>query len=238
MTAALRASVDPRPAADRVGAAAFILSLRARGIFDLGVLRAMETVPRELFAPRRYGDLARSDVALPLPCGQTMSAPATVAAMLAALAVRPGAHVLEVGAGSGYVTAVLASMGAFVHAYECRSILAESAGQRLAAAGFAGSVALSDSDGLAEPQEGGRYDRILVNGTLPHPPPSLTSRLRAGGRLVCAVCPSDGPVRTLTVTRAADGQLTQALGMPVRISPLLGEPKLAGSSPLRNGNLT
>ncbi len=59
----------------RAEAAAFILSLRTRGIADLPLLRAMETVPREVFAPRRYVDLARHDIALPLPCGETMTAP-------------------------------------------------------------------------------------------------------------------------------------------------------------------
>lgn len=234
MSAALRA-VDPPPGAERVGAATFILSLRARGIFDLGVLRAMETVPRELFAPRRYADLARSDVALPLPSGQTMSAPATVAAMLAALEVRAGSHVLEIGTGSGYVAAVLARMGAFVHTFECRPILADSAGQRLAAGGFAHAVAVTCSDGLADRPGDDRYDRILLNGTLPHPPASLTSRLRAGGRLVCALA-SRGGTRIATIVRAEDGRLTQAMGGPVRISPLLAEN--AGSAVSANGHLT
>ena len=64
---------------DAIGVASFLLSLRARGIRDTAVLRAMELVPREIFAPRRFTDLARKDVALPLPCGQTMTAPRTVA---------------------------------------------------------------------------------------------------------------------------------------------------------------
>src|SRR5918911_823847 len=78
-----------------VGTAAFILSLRARGIRDLRLLRAMELVPREVFAPRRFADLARTDVALPLPCGQTMTAPRTVAAMLVSLGLEEGQRVLE-----------------------------------------------------------------------------------------------------------------------------------------------
>ena len=94
-----------------IGAASFVLSLRAKGIRDTALLRAMELVPREVFAPRRFTDLARTDVALPLPCGQTMTGPATVAAMLLALGVQAGQRVLEVGTGSGYVTALLAGSG-------------------------------------------------------------------------------------------------------------------------------
>src|SRR3954468_21011056 len=83
-----------------VEAAAFILALRARGVRNTAVLGAMERARRELFAPRRFADLARTDVALPLPCGQTMTAPSVVATMLVALAPE-GGRALEIGTGSG-----------------------------------------------------------------------------------------------------------------------------------------
>ena len=142
MSAALRLRAHADAEVDRESDAAFVLSLRARGVFDRAVLSAMERVPREVFAPRRYADLARSDVALPLACGQTMTSPAVVAAMLAALDVRPGHRVLEVGTGSGYVTALLSRMGAEVHSVERRATLAESASHRLASAGFGADVSL------------------------------------------------------------------------------------------------
>ena len=88
---------------------AFLLSLRARGVRDLALLRAMERVPREHFAPSRFADLARQDVSVPLPCGQTMTAPHTVAALVGALEMKPDCRVLEVGSGSGYVAALLAA---------------------------------------------------------------------------------------------------------------------------------
>ena len=81
--------------------------------------------------PRRFTDLARTDVALPLPCGQTMTGPVTVAAMLLALGVQPGQRILEVGTGSGYVTALLARLGAEVTSVERFNTLAESAAQHL-----------------------------------------------------------------------------------------------------------
>src|SRR5690606_5170717 len=101
-----------------IGVASFILSLRGSGIRDVELLRAMELVPREIFAPRRFTDLARTDVAIPLPCGQTMTAPRTVAVMLLALDVHPGQRILEIGTGSGYVSALLARMGAMVSSVE------------------------------------------------------------------------------------------------------------------------
>jgi protein-L-isoaspartate(D-aspartate) O-methyltransferase len=72
---------EARDEQEAIGVASFILSLRAKGIRDTALLRAMELVPREVFAPRRFTDLAKTDVALPLACGQTMTGPRTVAAM-------------------------------------------------------------------------------------------------------------------------------------------------------------
>src|SRR3712207_1199424 len=109
---------DARDEQAAIGAASFILSLRAKGIRDTALLRDMELVPREVFAPRRFTNLTRTYVALPLPCGQTMTGPATVAAMLLTLGVQPGQRVLEVGTGSGYVTALLAHLGAEVTSVE------------------------------------------------------------------------------------------------------------------------
>src|SRR5215204_1147786 len=118
----------PREAVD---AASFVLSLRARGIRDTAVLGAMERVRRDLFAPRRFADLARNDVALPLACGQTMTAPRTVATMLVELGVEEGQRVLEIGTGSGYVSALLARLGGLVHSVERFATLAESAAEHL-----------------------------------------------------------------------------------------------------------
>src|SRR4028118_838258 len=89
------------PDEEAIGVASFILSLRARGIRDVALLRAMELVPREVFAPRRFTDLSRTDVALPLPCGQTMTAPGTVAAMLLSLGGAPGQRGVGGGTGAG-----------------------------------------------------------------------------------------------------------------------------------------
>ena len=79
-----------------------MLALRERGVRETSVLRAMERVPREGFAPAAFRDLARRDLALPLACGATMTAPIVVATMLIALKLSPGARILEIGTGSGY----------------------------------------------------------------------------------------------------------------------------------------
>jgi protein-L-isoaspartate(D-aspartate) O-methyltransferase len=215
----LKNSLPDDPEAKRLGAAAFVLSLRERGVFAVNVLRAMELVPRDHFAPRRFADLSRSDVALPLACGQTMTSPASVAAMLAALDVKPGHRVLEIGTGSGYVSALLARMGADVQSVERYAVLAEGAESRLSVTGLGSAVAIACGDGLAEPWPEFRFDRILLNGATLTIGANLTSRLVGGGKLVGALA-SEGTPRLLTISREDDGRLYRTLGSPVRIPPL------------------
>jgi protein-L-isoaspartate(D-aspartate) O-methyltransferase len=208
------------PPAHRVEAAAFVMGLRARGIRDTAVLGAMERVPRDLFAPRRFADLARTDVSLPLPCGQTMTAPGTVAAMLVALEARRGQRVLEIGTGSGYVTALLARLGCEVHTIERYATLAESAVGRFGIVGIGESITPTVGDGLAPGLPNGSFERILLNGVVPSVPPDLVSALAPGGRLVGAIA-FEGFPRLARIERRPDGAVGQDLGGPLRLSPLV-----------------
>jgi protein-L-isoaspartate(D-aspartate) O-methyltransferase len=202
-----------------VEAASFVLSLRAKGIRDTAVLRTMELVPREVFAPRRFTDLARTDVALPLPCGQTMTGPGTVATMLVALGVQAGQRILEIGTGSGYVTALLVRLGAQVHSVERFTTLARGATEHLKIVEAAGAAQVEIGDGLAlRPRE--RYDRILLNGALPEIPQHLPALLGPGGRLIGALAGEVQP-RLVRIARLPDGQLRQDLGGGLRLSPLV-----------------
>jgi protein-L-isoaspartate(D-aspartate) O-methyltransferase len=206
---------------ERVDAASFILSLRARGIRDTAVLSAMERVRRDLFAPRRFADLARTDVSLPLPFGQTMTAPSAVATMLVALGPEAGHRVLEIGTGSGYVTALLARIGCRVTTIERYATLAEEAQVRLEVAGVDPGIEMGVGNGLALDLGGERFDRILVNGAVPAVPSALTSLLAVGGRLVAGLA-ADGFPRLVRIERGADGGLAHALGGPLRVARLTG----------------
>ena len=208
-------SASDRATAETV---AFVMALRARGVRDTALLSAMERTSREMFAPRRFSDLARADIALPLACGQTMTAPTSVAAMLLALQVGPGQRVLEVGTGSGYVTALLTRLGARVVTVERYATLAEAAALHLAAAGA--EATLLTGDGLAPDFEGG-FQRVLLNGTLPAVPSTLAALLAPGGRLVGGLQGSPTP-RLVTVERLEDGSLRQEVGRPLRLAPLVG----------------
>lgn len=180
---------DPPIVAEEAEAkAVFHLRLRARGVRDLAVLRAFEIVPRSRFMAERYADLATRDLALPIACGQTSHEPWILARAVEALGVEPGHRVLEIGSGSGYVTAILAQLAGAVLGLERWASLAEAAQARLDAMGIAGAK-VAWGDGLAVAQELGRFDRILVQGTLPGGA-SLDALLAEGGRWVaCPVAP-------------------------------------------------
>ena len=156
--------------------AEFLLGLRARGIGDLPVLRAMENVPRELFVPHRYVDLANRDMALPISCGQTMPQPWLVARMMEALTLRPDLRVLEIGAGSGYATAMLARLAREVVALERFRSLAIAASARLERL-LIRNARIVWGDGLAIDAQAGLFDRIMVHGVMPEIPENLAGLL-------------------------------------------------------------
>ncbi|MFJ7439344.1 protein-L-isoaspartate O-methyltransferase [Methylorubrum thiocyanatum] len=214
---------DPDGVADGLAAAtgnaAFVLALRERGVRDTAVLRAMERVPRERFAPPALRAHARRDIALPLACGQTMTAPSIVAAMLGALDIAPGARVLEVGTGTGYVTALLVQLGAaHVRSLERYDGLARAARSHLGRDFDAAAV--ETTDGLApEVVRGGSYDRILVNGSLAALPPHLPAVLRSGGRLVAGQWTGRGS-QLVTLTRDGAAAYARTEGAALRLGPL------------------
>jgi protein-L-isoaspartate(D-aspartate) O-methyltransferase len=164
---------------------AFLLGLRARGISDVGVLRALEVAPRESFVPRQYSDLAWRDIALPIPCGQTMPEPWLVARMMEALNVGGAHRVLEIGSGSGYATAILSQLAGEVVSFERYRSLAVEARTRLEALGLQNASVTWD-DGVDAGPQLGPFDRILVHGCLDAIPDRLSQGLADHGVLIAA----------------------------------------------------
>ena len=204
--------------------AEFLFRLRSRGIRDLAVLRALEAVPRDAFVPHRYADLAAKDIALPLPCGQTSSAPSLVARMLEALGVAPAHRVLEVGSGSGYAAAVLARLGGEVLGVERFRTLAGAAKARLATLGIA-NASVAWGDGLAVPPERGPFDRILVHGVLPAVPAELAALLAPDGTIVFARSVA-GAQHIARGRRDDEGNWSLTQVAPSRMRPLYEGPSL------------
>ena len=165
--------------------AAFLMALRARGIQDLDLLRALENVPREIFVPHRFADLARRAIALPLRCGQTLPEPWLTARMIEALAASPSHRVLEIGTGSGYATALLARLAREVLSIERFKSLAIEAEARLARLAIT-NAGVAFGDGLAILPGIGPFDRVIVQGLLAEVPENLIAALGEDGLLVAA----------------------------------------------------
>lgn len=196
-------------------------TLRRGGIRDARILKAMAAVPRELFVPAAMVGEAYADKALAIECGQSISQPLMVAAMVQALEVRPGDRVLDVGTGSGYQAAVLATLGAEVVGIERVPELAEAARRRLAGAGFA--IAVHVGDGSRGLPEQAPFDAIAVAATAPRMPAALPRQLREGGRLVIPLHRDGEEMDELVRLRVVDGRwVTDHLG-PCRFVPLIGD---------------
>jgi protein-L-isoaspartate(D-aspartate) O-methyltransferase len=177
--------------------------LRQRGIADERVLTAMERVPRHEFAPEEYRGQAYEDHPLPIGEGQTISQPFIVAIMLDALKLSPTDKVLEIGTGSGYVTALLAELTESVISIERHESLAESARALLAALGYS-NVKVLTGDGTRGFPEAAPYDAIVVSAAAAEMPPALITQLREGGGMIIPVGSEDS--QQLRLVRMENGQ--------------------------------
>ena len=181
--------------------AQFTLAMRARGIHDLGLLRALERAPRALFMPPRFADICGRDIALPIGCGQTSPPPSIAAAMIGALALKPEHRVCEIGTGTGYCAALLAQLAGAVVSLERFQTLAVEAAARIKAFGLA-NVAVRWADGFELHLAGERFDRVLVHGLIEPPGEPFLRLVRPGGILVAAVAgPDRGEQHIVRLTR-------------------------------------
>jgi len=163
--------------------------LAERGICDPRVLDAMGRVPRHEFVPETFRVDAYGDHPLPIGEGQTISQPYIVAAMLEHLALRADDRVLEIGTGSGYVTALLSLLCAAVYSVERHAPLAAMAETTLRRLGYR-NVKIRVGDGSQGWPEYAPFDAILVSAAAPEMPPALFDQLREGGRMMVPVGPS------------------------------------------------
>ncbi len=163
--------------------------LAERGIRDFRVLDAMRQVPRHEFVPETFRQDAYEDHPLPIGAEQTISQPYIVAAMLEHLALRATDRVLEVGTGSGYVTALLALLSAEVYSVERHAQLAAAAERTLHGLQYR-NVRIKVGDGRQGWPEYAPFDAILVSAATSEMPPALFAQLREGGRMMVPVGPS------------------------------------------------
>jgi protein-L-isoaspartate(D-aspartate) O-methyltransferase len=182
--------------------------VRPWDIVDLQVLAAMSAVPREIFVPAAYRDLAFADTALPIGHGETMFKPVLEGRTLQALKLQANDEVLEVGTGSGYITACLASLCRSLVTVDLHADFIAAAKERLAALDL-NNVRFEQADALAF-NPGQQFDAIAVTGAVTDVPPSFLNWLRPGGRLF--IIRGQSPVQeAVCLTRTAQGFDTESL---------------------------
>jgi protein-L-isoaspartate(D-aspartate) O-methyltransferase len=196
-----------------------IETLQANGITDLAVLRAFDVVPRHAFVPSGVAHRAYEDSALPIGNGQTISQPSVHARSLQELRLQGRERVLEIGTGSGYQTALLATLAESVFSIERVPALLERAREILQQLGIR-NVSLLLGDGTLGWRDYGPYDGIVVGAAAPDVPQPYAEQLAEGGRLVIPIGGRDEQV--LSVFTKRGGQLERRDVAPVRFVPLLG----------------
>lgn len=156
---------------------------------DEKVLQAFMQVPREYFVPEELKEIAYEDYPLPIHCGKTISQPTTTIIMINALELRKGDKVLEVGSGSGYHAALIATVvgdKGKVVSLEVVPELVKFARENLAKAGIR-NVEVTEEDGSQGYEKGAPFDRIIITAACPEIPKALTDQLRTGGIIVAPV---------------------------------------------------
>ncbi len=200
------------------------VQLRDKGITDKSVLTAIETVPRHLFFGNDtifFETHAYEDKAFPIGEGQTISQPYTVAFQSEALQINYNEKVLEIGTGSGYQAAVLATMGARVFTIERHRKLYERTKPLLEKLGYT-NIKCFFGDGFEGMPSYGPYDRIIITAAVPELPKKLLAQLAVGGKMVLPFG-SETDCTMLRITKHAEGQYTDEVltAKPFAFVPML-----------------
>jgi len=193
--------------------------IQARGIHSERVLAAMRTVPRHLFVSQDMAGDAYADVPLPIGEGQTISQPYIVAAIAEALSLYGGEHVLEIGAGCGYLAAVLSLLARRVTAIESQPALAARARENIERLRYR-NVEIVEGDGSAGWPAEAPYEAIAVSAAAPRVPTPLLEQVTENGRLVIPVGGRDSQ-ELVRIVRTESGFKSEPI-CNCRFVPLLG----------------
>lgn len=194
--------------------------IRPWDVLDQRVLDLFLRIPREEFVPAEYLSMAFVDMPLPIGHGEVMMEPKLEARMVQSLAIQPGDKVLEVGTGSGYVTALLAGLAANVVSVEIEPELPEQARQRLTTHGI-GNVVLEQGDAANGWDKAQPYDVIAVTGSVTALPQGLKQNMQVGGRMFVIV--GTPPImEAMLVTRTNANEWREEVLFETLLPPLKG----------------
>lgn len=195
--------------------------IRARGIKDGSVLKAMEKVPRHKFVPESYRNSAYRDTPLPIGQDQTISQPFIVAYMTEAARISKKDKVLEIGTGSGYQAAILGEIAAEVYSIEIIPELAQRATQVLNELGYK-NIFVKTGNGYLGIPEKTPFDAIIVTAAPEEVPPVLVEQLAVGGRMVI---PVGETFQEMVIIEKTKKGVTKKTTIPVRFVPMTGKPQ-------------
>jgi protein-L-isoaspartate(D-aspartate) O-methyltransferase len=179
-----------------------VSQIRTGSVLDERILELVGRGPRQDFVPDALRNLAFVDMQIPLGHGEVMMAPLVEARLLQELMIKPTDKILEIGSGSGYMTWLLAQLGAKVHSVEIRAEFTARASEKLAAHGVR-NVELEIGDGARGWDKHAPYDVIVVTGSLPILPEGFKKSLTVGGRLIAIVGQSPA-MEAQRITRLAE----------------------------------
>ena len=197
--------------------------IRPWEVMDQRVLDTLQATPREAFVPGGYRGLAFADIEVPIGHGEVMLAPKIEAKLLQALAIQPTDRVLEIGTGTGYLTACLARLGGHVVTIDLHGDFTEQARGRLAELGI-GNVEYMTGDAFTTDLAAAPFDVIAVTGSIPLPSDRLEGLLNDGGRLFAVVGEPPAQEAQL-VTRIREGVLRREDLFETVIPPLQNAPR-------------
>lgn len=198
--------------------------IRPWEVLDSRVLEILERIPRDLFVPDAHRSLAYADIEIPIGNDQKMMFPRVEARLLQALDIQPDDRILEIGTGSGYLTACLASLGGSVKSLEIHPELAEQAERNLESMKI-DNVELFTMDALADTIEGELFDVVAITGSLPELSDSLKNLLNLNGRLF--VVTGEPPVmEACLVIRVGDDDWRIETMFETELAPLVNAPRV------------
>jgi protein-L-isoaspartate(D-aspartate) O-methyltransferase len=203
----------------RFQAARLVLALRQAGVTDQRVTEALEKTPRMPFVPRPFLESAWENVELPIDCGQTLTRPVTVGVMLQSLDAHKEHTVLEIGSGSGYVSAVLSRLARRVYSIDRYRTLVDRARLTLDTLGISSRVEMRLADGLLGWPEAAPFDRVLLMGSVASLPDEIAAQVAPGGLVVLPV-ERGADQQIVRLDRQADGSFRETPVLKARFTAL------------------
>jgi protein-L-isoaspartate(D-aspartate) O-methyltransferase len=197
--------------------------IRTWEVLDQTILDTLFKIKREDYVPEKYRPLAFVDMEIPLGHGEVMLAPKLEARMLQELTLKSTERVLEIGTGSGHMTALLAALAGHVYSIELHADLSQTAASKLAGHGIT-NVTVEVGDAAQGWSRYGPYDAIVLTGSVPLMPNQLRVQLNAGGRLLAVI--GEPPVMTAhLLTAIAEGGWNEIGLFETCIAPLHNVPQ-------------